>query len=62
LFFGETKLFFTHLVAMIGVSAFAFFGSLLLLKLTDIISPLRVSEQEELEGLDLSQHGESYAR
>lgn len=62
LFFGETKLFFTHLIAMIGVSAFAFFGSLLLLKLTDIISPLRVSEQEELEGLDLSQHGESYSR
>jgi Amt family ammonium transporter len=28
------------------------------LKLTDLISPLRVTEEEEEEGLDLSQHGE----
>lgn len=62
LYFGETKLFFTHLIAMVGVSAFAFFGSLLLLKITDLISPLRVTEEEEVIGLDLSQHDESYAR
>lgn len=58
LFFGETHLFFTHTVALIAVSAFAFFGSLLLLKVTDLISPLRVSAEEEITGLDLSQHGE----
>ena len=39
-------------------SVFAFFGSLLLLKITDMISPLRVSKEEEELGLDISQHGE----
>jgi len=31
---------------------------LLLLKITDMISPLRVSAEEEQIGLDVSQHGE----
>jgi ammonium transporter, Amt family len=58
LFFGETHLFFTQLEALLLVSVFAFLGSLLLLKITDMISPLRVSPAEELVGLDISQHGE----
>jgi len=58
LFFGETHLFFTQLEALVGVSIFAFFGSLLLLKITDMITPLRVSPEEEAIGLDISQHGE----
>jgi Amt family ammonium transporter len=28
------------------------------LKITDMISPLRVSAEEEEQGLDISQHGE----
>lgn len=59
LFFGETTLFLSHLKALVIVSAFAFGGSFILLKLTDIISPLRVSVEEEQVGLDVSQHGES---
>ena len=51
-------LFRSQLLAMIGVSAFVFLGTFVLLKLTDIISPLRVSEVEEMEGLDWSQHEE----
>lgn len=58
LIFGETGLFMVHIIALIGVSAFAFGGSYLLLKVTDFISPLRVSAEEESEGLDWSQHGE----
>ncbi|GAA3967743.1 ammonium transporter [Mucilaginibacter dorajii] len=58
LFFGETHLFMVQLLAMVGVSIFAFFGSLLLLKITDMISPLRVSAEEEVLGLDITQHGE----
>jgi Amt family ammonium transporter len=58
LIFGETGLFFAHIVALVAVSIFAFGGSLLLLKVTDMISPLRVSAEEETEGLDWSQHGE----
>jgi Amt family ammonium transporter len=56
--FGETKLFLTHMAALAGVSVFAFGGTFILLKLTDHLTPLRVSEAEEKEGLDWSQHGE----
>nr|WP_294944845.1 ammonium transporter [uncultured Mucilaginibacter sp.] len=56
--YGETALFVKHVVALVSVSAFAFFGSLLLLKITDMISKLRVSEADELAGLDMSQHDE----
>ncbi|MFC5283637.1 ammonium transporter [Pedobacter alpinus] len=58
LIFGETRLFLVHLGALVGVSIFTFFGSLLLLKITDMITPLRVSQEEEDLGLDISQHGE----
>jgi Amt family ammonium transporter len=58
LFFGETHLFLIQLEALVLVSVFAFFGSLLLLKITDMIAPLRVSDYEEHVGLDISQHGE----
>ena len=56
--FGETGLFIEHVKALFIVSAFAFGGSLLLLKVTDLILPLRVSEDDEKVGLDVSQHDE----
>lgn len=56
--FGETKLFINHVIALVGVSAFAFAGSFLLLKITDLILPLRVTESDEKAGLDISQHDE----
>jgi ammonium transporter, Amt family len=56
--FGETALFVKHVVALVSVSAFAFIGSFILLKITDLISPLRVTKEEELAGLDVSQHDE----
>jgi len=56
---GETKLFSRHLIALAIVSAFSFLGSLILFKITDLIIPLRVTEGQEAEGLDLSQHGET---
>ncbi|MEJ6979579.1 ammonium transporter [Pedobacter sp. P351] len=58
LYFGETKLFLVHLIALVAVSAFAFIGSYLLLLLTNSISPLRVSAEDEEIGLDMSQHDE----
>jgi ammonium transporter, Amt family len=60
LFFGEFKLFAYHLIALVGASVFAFVGSMLLLRLTNWISPLRVNEEDEKIGLDNSQHGEGY--
>ncbi|HMP93700.1 MAG TPA: ammonia channel protein, partial [Phnomibacter sp.] len=56
--FGETGLFVTHMIALVAVSVFAFGGTFVLLKVTDLITPLRVSKDEEEEGLDISQHGE----
>ncbi len=47
-----------HMFALLTVSVFTFGGSWLLYKLTDKIIPLRVSEQSEHIGLDLSQHDE----
>jgi Amt family ammonium transporter len=58
LFFGHTHLFLVQLLALVATSIFSFFGSLLLLKITDMITPLRVSKEEEILGLDISQHGE----
>jgi len=58
LFFGETTLFFNHVIALIAVSLFAFFGTLLLLYIVNKITPLRVDPEKEELGLDLSQHGE----
>jgi Amt family ammonium transporter len=56
--YGETALFVKHLIAMVAVSVFAFVGAFILLKITDLISPLRVTPAEELIGLDASQHDE----
>jgi Amt family ammonium transporter len=36
----------------------ALVGTYILLKITDFITGVRVSEDEEIEGLDISQHGE----
>ncbi len=58
LFYGETHLFLVHLAALVGVSVFAYFGSVILLRITNAITPLRVSLDEELVGLDQSQHDE----
>lgn len=58
LIYGEYNLFLIHAGALVGVSAFAFGGSWVLLKITDMITPLRVSLEEEIIGLDLSQHDE----
>jgi Amt family ammonium transporter len=48
-----------QLIATLITWAIAVVGSLILLKLVDIIVGLRVSESDEYDGLDLTQHGES---
>ncbi len=56
---GHFSTFLFHLLALVIVAVFAFGGSWLLYKLTDLIIPLRVTKEQENMGLDLSQHGES---
>lgn len=59
LIYGEYSTFLYHLAALAIVGVYSFGGSYLLYKVTDKIIPLRVDEEQELMGLDLSQHGES---
>jgi len=58
LFFGNAALLGAQIIAVIVVSVYAFAGSYILLKITDKITPLRVSHEDEENGLDSTQHGE----
>ena len=57
---GETTLFLNHMLALVIVCVFTFGGSYLLYFITNAIIPLRVSEEAEEIGLDLTQHDEKY--
>ena len=57
---GGIEVFIHHLAALFLVSVFTFFGSLLLYKLTNVMITLRVSEESENKGLDISQHQERF--
>jgi Amt family ammonium transporter len=59
--FGSSRVLLLQMAALVVASAFTFVGSYLLFKLTDLIIPLRVTDEQERTGLDLSQHGESIA-
>ena len=58
LIFGTPTLFINQLIALIAVSIFAFVGSYILFFIVNKITPLRVTEEKEELGLDISQHGE----
>ena len=62
LLFGGCKLFTSQIIATVASITFAFVGTILILYITDKISGLRVSEFEEMQGLDISQHGENAYR
>ena len=57
---GGWTVFSHHMIALVLVSIFTFGGAFLLFKFTNAIIPLRVSEADELLGLDQSQHGEKF--
>ena len=59
LLFGEFNLFKVHMIALVLALAFIIAGSFLILKITDLISPMTVSSEEKLIGSDFSQHGEN---
>ncbi|HJX23949.1 MAG TPA: ammonium transporter [Candidatus Bathyarchaeia archaeon] len=58
LFFGNPIQLALQVEAVAVVMAVAFFGSYILLKVINRVSPLRVTADEEERGLDVSQHGE----
>ncbi len=59
LFFGHPGQFLIQAVAVASSISFAFVGSLILLGITDALVGLRVSDDAERAGLDLSEHEES---
>jgi len=59
LFFGEFNLFKVHMIGLVIVVAYTFIGSLIVLKITDVLFGLRVTSEEKKVGLDYSQHGEA---
>ena len=58
LFFGNPALFGKQLIAVGAAIALAGIGTFVLLKVVDVVVGLRVPEDEEVLGLDPSQHGE----
>jgi Amt family ammonium transporter len=58
LFFGNPSLFVTQIVAIVATILYSFVVSFILLKVVDALVGLRVSDDEEETGLDLTQHSE----
>ncbi len=58
LFYGDASLLGKQLIPVFAAGAYSFLVTFLLLKVLDRILGLRVKEEQEQEGLDLSQHGE----
>ena len=58
LFYGETNLFFAQIISIGVAIIFAVVGSAILYKIVNAITELRADETEEINGLDVSEHGE----
>lgn len=59
LIFGNVSLIGAQALSVLAAVIYAFVLTWIILKILDKLMGLRVNEEEELEGLDLSQHGES---
>jgi Amt family ammonium transporter len=59
LFYGNYSLVIFEFIGIVAVAAYSFVGSFAILKALRMVSNLRVSPQEEEEGLDITELGES---
>lgn len=62
LFYGNPEFFFTQLKALAIVAAYSFAVSYGIFKFINFVIPMRVTEEEEEEGLDATQHNEKYVQ
>jgi Amt family ammonium transporter len=62
LLYGNPDFFFTQLKALSIVVVFSFTMSYLIFKIINLIQPMRVSLEDEEEGLDSTQHNEKYTQ
>ena len=58
LLFGNPHQLFVQIIAVAAVAVYAFAATWLILKVVSFFSPLRVSSDDEEQGLDLAVHGE----
>ena len=58
LFFGNPKQFLIQLAAVLATIVYTFIATFIIYKLVDLILGVRTNEQDELIGLDLTQHHE----
>jgi Amt family ammonium transporter len=58
LLYGNSGQFVTQAIGVGATMVFCFVGAFILLKVTDVLVGLRVADEEEFSGLDLSQHSE----
>lgn len=58
LFYGNPKQLMVQLIMIGAVAAFSMICTWIILKIIDVVMGLRVTKDEEQEGLDVSQHGE----
>ncbi|MCS6891141.1 MAG: ammonium transporter [Rhodovarius sp.] len=56
--YGNPGMIWTQIKAVLATIAFSGIGTFILLKIVDLMVGLRVTEEEEREGLDVTQHGE----
>ena len=59
LFYGNPGQMKAQVIAVLASWVLAFVGTFIILKVLDVTMGLRVSQEEEIQGLDLSQHSES---
>jgi Amt family ammonium transporter len=59
LFFGNPGQLWTQVIAVLATYALAFVATFVILKVVDAVVGLRVSDEDEVAGLDLSQHSET---
>ena len=58
LIYGNAGLVVKQLIAIVAVMAYSLIGTAIILKVLDATMGLRVKDEQEIEGLDISQHGE----
>lgn len=62
LFYGNPAFFFTQIKGLAIVVTYSFVMSFAIFKFINFILPIRVSQEDELLGLDASQHDENYTQ
>ena len=59
LFFGNPAQLWIQFITVIATMVFAFFMTLIILKAIDLVIGLRVTDEEEIKGIDVSLHDET---